>query len=175
MKTWANVLFPACIISTTPASAVPTAEAQDSSAATVTESVQVTASPKAVWEALRKHRLITPGRKLVSYKENQAVISEEFVKLPVLGSANILYTETEHPMSEIDYKLIRSDKIKQFEGSWKLLPTDDRKHTLLQLTTRTDTGIHMPFSGMLTRKNTRQRAKQRLSEIKALAESVTRS
>lgn len=144
--------------------------AADSTGASVVDSVEVNAPPKAVYDALRKHRLVTPGRKVVSYKNGQAVINEQFENLPIIGKADVTYVEEEKP-NEIEYKLIKSDKIKRFDGSWKIMPEEGGKRTMLQLITHTDTGMRVPFSATITKNNTKKRSQQRLAEIKRLAET----
>lgn len=141
----------------------------------VSQSVTIHATPKTVWHALQKHRKVTPGRNLLSYNGSNATIKETFEDLPVIGDAQLTYVEHEIPLSRIEYKLVQSNKLKAFEGTWQLSPSDNGQSTILQLSSRTDTGLQLPFAETITKKATLKNVKKRLSEIKQMAESIAKT
>lgn len=161
------VMFTSCLTNAS--------QAASETDAFVSQSVTVDAKPKAVWTALQKHRKVTPGRTVVSYDGKSATIRETFEDLPVIGDAQLTYVEREVPFSRIDYRLVESQKIKAFDGSWSLTPSNGGQTTTLQLTSRTDTGLKMPFADTITKKTTAKNVKRRLAEVKRLAETIARS
>ena len=139
---------------------------------TVTASTLVNASPSVVWEAIRGlRRKDSVHRKLVSYKDNEAVLEEKFLGLPIIGDAVCTYKESEVPFQRIDYRLIKSDHFKVFEGSWVLTPAENGQKTLVCLSSCSDPGLRVPFWKDLTKMATSRHIKKRLAEMKEDAES----
>ena len=58
----------------------------------------VNASPSVVWESIRGLRKTDQvHRKLVSYKDNEAVLEEKFLGLPIIGDATCIYKGVRFP------------------------------------------------------------------------------
>ncbi len=135
----------------------------------VSNSLVVDAKPQFVYKAIQKARSAGGVRRLVSYKNNQAVIEEHFDGLPLIGSAKCVYQENETSPTRIDYSLIESDKLSRFEGAWILTPQADGK-TTVTLTSDTECGIKLPFADKLCSQSATKRVERRLHEIARAAE-----
>jgi len=140
---------------------------QDSVFSTVT----VSASPQAVYDAIKMQRSVDPARKLVSYAGVEAVIDENFSGLPVIGNAKCLYKEVESAPERVEYFLVRSDKFKRFEGCWTLTPIDGGRRTELKLCSYLETGVHVPFARQITNSSVKKDVLRRLGRVKVLAEA----
>ncbi len=138
----------------------------------VSLSMVVKAKPEQVWEAIRDQRKSDQEhRKLVSYKNAEAIIEEKFAGLPVIGEATCLYKECEVPLKRIDYSLIQSDRFKTFQGSWVLTPSEDGQNTTVQLSSFADPGLRIPFWKELTKMATTKNVKKRLNDVRHDAEA----
>jgi hypothetical protein len=144
-------------------------EAADSSHLPMVSQREILNAPvKIVWDALRKERTSDPEhRQVLSSVGGDYVIKEKFDHLPVVGDAMCTYKEHEVPMSKLEYEMVTSDKLKAFAGVWELTP-QGKGSTLLQLSSRIDTGISMPFSRQITKDATMKSIVRRLSDIKVL-------
>ena len=96
------------------------------------------------------------------------MVEEKFDAIPVIGDAVCTYKEHEVPMQKLEYSMIKSDKLKAFEGEWELNPTNDGK-TVLKLSSRTDAGIRIPFADKITRCRTSKTIQRRLEEVREIA------
>lgn len=131
--------------------------------------VIVNADSKAVWKTLS-----TMGNfddKLQSVNGNEAVVEQKFKSLPLLGVATVLLRANVKPMERIDFQMIKSDKLKDFSGSWSISPLDDRR-TKLNLTMNVDPGLPVPR--FLVNKFIAGKVRSRLKKVKVLAESSVR-
>lgn len=152
--------------------AFPAAIASSATDAMVSNSTVINAPVKAVWEAMRTLRRNDPAhRKVVSSGGGDYVVEEKFDKIPVLGEAICTYKEHEVPMQRLEYSMIKSDKLKAFEGEWELSPTADGK-TNVKLSSRTDAGIHIPFADRITRNRTAKSIQKRLNDVRDIATST---
>ncbi|HEY9680426.1 MAG TPA: SRPBCC family protein [Oculatellaceae cyanobacterium] len=136
----------------------------------VTNTIIVNAKVQAVFHAIQQARTCGGFRKLVSYKNNQAVIEEQFQGLPLIGSAKCVYQENEVSPNRIDYKMIESDKLSKFEGSW-ILKDEGEGRTSVTLTSETECGLKLPFADKLTVQSATKRVDNRLHEIAKVAEA----
>jgi hypothetical protein len=139
----------------------------------VSNTIVVNAKVQAVFHAIQQARTCGGLRKLVSYKNSQAVIEEQFQGLPLIGSAKCVYQENEVSPSRIDYKMIESDKLSKFEGSWILKQETDGR-TSVTLTSDTECGLKLPFADRLCVQSATKRVDNRLHEIAKVAEAETR-
>ncbi|HEY9785379.1 MAG TPA: SRPBCC family protein [Candidatus Obscuribacterales bacterium] len=136
----------------------------------VYSSIVVDAQPSVVYDAIRSQRQVDPARKLISTSGNEAVIDERYSGLPVIGSARCIYKEVESaPNARMDYELIKSDKFKSFQGTWLLTPVGDDR-TEVRLTSKLDTGLHIPFARQITNSAVMKDVQRRLTRVKDLAE-----
>ena len=137
----------------------------------IKKSVSVNASREAVWNAIKSYRQAEPGkRKTLSDDEGRAVIEESFGGVPVIGSSRVVYEEVETLHERIDYRLVRSEIISKFEGSWKL--TEEGSKTSVELTTTIDIAIAVPFKDKLLVGQAEQDMDRRLKYVKEKAESA---
>lgn len=155
-----------CLVSPAMASG----HAQDDS---VFSKVVVSATPQAVYDAIRLQRQMDPARKLVSYHGTEAMIDENFSGLPVIGQAKCLYKEVETSPGRVEYFLVSSDKFKRFEGCWTLTPCEGGKKTELRLSSYLETGVHVPFARQITNNSVKKDVLRRLGRVKVLAEGTT--
>lgn len=125
-----------------------------------------------VWRAIQRLRTADQEhRKLISYQNNQAVIEERFFGLPIIGDATCIYKESEVPLDTINYCLIRSDRFKVFEGSWKVAAINDKK-TSVCLTSSCDPGLRIPFWKEISHAATVRNVKHRLEELDSQAHKL---
>ncbi len=138
----------------------------------VFSTVMVSASPHAVYEAIKMQRQVDPARKLVSYQGAEAVIDENFSGLPIIGSAKCLYKEVESSPGRVEFSLVSSDKFKRFEGCWTLTSLDGGRKTELKLSSYLETAVHVPFARQITNCSVRKDVLRRLGRVKVLAEAT---
>jgi hypothetical protein len=147
----------------------PVSAAGSDGTAMVSLTATIDAPLKTVWEALRTERKNDPAhRHIVSDKDGEYIVEEKFENIPVLGAATCIYKEHETPMKKLDYQMISSNKLKAFEGEWELSSTVDGRKTILKLSSHTDAGLQMPFSGRITRDITMKSIKKRIDDIREI-------
>lgn len=131
----------------------------------------VKAQPQVVYDAILALRVDDPSAvKQLSRSEKQSVIEEKFDRLPIIGRAICVYVETYTPWQRIDYRMIRSDKFKAFEGSWVVTPQDEES-AIVELSSYIDTGLSIPFARQITDATTLRDVKKRLALVKKSAEA----
>jgi hypothetical protein len=138
-------------------------------------SVLIKAPADVVWETIKKQRELDPDMEYsntLSRNGNDAVIEQKFTGLPIWGSTTNVISEHETPFSRVDYKLIKSDKLKKLEGSWVLTPAENGASTSLSLSSHLDVGI--PFTGGIAKKMATKLVNKRLTNVKILAEQTQR-
>ncbi|MBP7862167.1 SRPBCC family protein [bacterium] len=135
--------------------------------------VVIDAPPNVVWDTVHDERKKDPDlaySKVLSQKDNHAVLEQKFQLLPILGTSVCKMSNDEVPGKRIDYKLLHSDRFKAMEGSWVLNPIDNGKKTELVLSTHIDLGFPAPESMM--NNATGKKLQRRLGNVKAMAERV---
>ncbi|QQR57513.1 MAG: SRPBCC family protein [Candidatus Melainabacteria bacterium] len=135
--------------------------------------VVIDAPPNVVWDTVHDERKKDPDlaySKVLSQKDNHAVLEQKFQLLPILGTSVCKMSNDEIPGKRIDYKLLHSDRFKAMEGSWVLNPIDNGKKTELVLSTHIDLGFPAPESMM--NNATGKKLQRRLGNVKAMAERV---
>lgn len=137
----------------------------------VSADATVLASPEITYKALRSMRDEDPsGCRVLSSSENESVVEEVFDGLPVIGKAVCVYRETYEPQKRISFKMIRSDKLKAFEGEWTLQAVDNGTHTQVRLQSYIDSGIKVPFAKQITEMANSGEIKQQVADLKKSAE-----
>lgn len=132
---------------------------------------KVHAPIKVTYEALRNLLVEDPdGTKILSSNEHECVVEEIFDKLPVIGQAVCVYKETYDAPNKVAFKMIRSDKLKAFEGEWTLTEIENGKATLVKLHSYVDTGLKIPFAKQMTQMASSGEVKQHLEVLKKQAE-----
>lgn len=136
----------------------------------------IDAPEKVVFEGIQSSRFKEPDhRKLVSHHNQVAVIDESFPELPVIGQAHCTYKEIEIPYKKIEFQMIKSDKLKAFEGYWELTPIDNGEKTEVKLRTFTEPKIWVPFVRELSSSSTIKDIHRRLKNLKHWTEEDHRS
>jgi ribosome-associated toxin RatA of RatAB toxin-antitoxin module len=133
--------------------------------------ILIKAPPKTVWETVHEERKKDPDlaySKVLEQGVNECRLEQKFQLIPVIGTAVCEMHNSEVPLQRIDYKLLKSDRFKAMEGSWVLTPTEDGRHTMLELSTHLDMGIPVP--GPLMTSVTSKKLSKRLSNVKKMAE-----
>lgn len=132
---------------------------------------KVQAPLKITFDALKNLRNDDPdGTRILSSNENECVVEEIFDKLPVIGTATCVYKETYEAPNRVAFKMIRSDKLKAFEGEWTLTEVDNGKATLVKLQSYVDTGLKIPFAKQMTAAASHGEVKQHVETLKKHAE-----
>ncbi len=138
----------------------------------VKASIDIKAPREVVWQAVHEERKHDPDlaySKIIVPGEHEYVLEQKMVLIPVFGSAVCEMQNKEVPLERIDYKLIKSDRFKQMEGSW-VLTSIDGKNTTLQLSTNLDLGIPVPRS--VVNGFTAKKLQKRLKNVKEAAETI---
>lgn len=133
--------------------------------------ILIKAPPKTVWETVHEERKKDPDlaySKVLEQGHNECRLEQKFQLIPVIGTAVCEMHNSEIPGQRIDYKLLKSDRFKAMEGSWVLTPTDDGRHTYLELSTHLDMGIPVP--GPIMTSVTSKKLAKRLGNVKKMAE-----
>jgi hypothetical protein len=112
---------------------------------------------------------------MLSSTANENVVEEVFDGLPVIGKATCVYKETFEAPSKMSFKMIRSDKLKTFEGEWNFQPVDNGTHTLVKLRTNLDTGLKVPFAKQITDMATTNELKEQIADLKKCVENKQRA
>jgi len=138
----------------------------------VTEHIKVQAEPRIVYECIRALRY-KPNSHVKELKntDREATLEEHFSKLPIVGEANCTYVEKYTCDREVAYKMVSSDKFKAFEGKWELKELPDEKATEVTLQSFVLLDLPVPFLRQLTNTQTIKGVKDRLSEVKKMAEA----
>ena len=130
-------------------------------------SIVLNAPPKAVWQALHADRFNTDKRKVVAHSGSDYTFTEVFKRLPLIGETSCTWIEHEVPEKSIQYHMVSSDKLKAFQGSWKLEPTHNGQQTILTLSSLTDCGLEVPFHQKMTHCTTLSYINRRLESVKS--------
>ena len=129
------------------------------------KSITLDAPVKEVWNAILSYRTSDPSkRKVISAQEGKVVIEETFSGLPVVGSSRVVYEELEKPYDRIDYRLVESDKLSKFEGSWQFTSVDDAT-TAVEVTAFLDSSLPVPFKENLLKQQASRDLENRLTYI----------
>lgn len=147
-------------------------EADDEKPAPVVARVQVQASPEVVFEAIHRLRGDEPtGVRILSHNPHEATIEEIFDGLPIVGQATCVYKEQYSPPNRIDFHMIESDKLKAFDGWWKITRISPGVSEV-ELATGVDTGLRIPFARQITNAATLHNLHEQLADMKKSAETL---
>ncbi len=138
----------------------------------VSEHIKVKAEPRVVYECIRALRNEPDSNvKELKSTEREATLEERFTKLPIVGSATCTYVEKYTCDKEVEYKMVSSDKFKAFEGKWELKDLPEEKATDVSLKSFVMLDLPIPFLRQITNTQTIKEVKDRLVEVKKLAEA----
>lgn len=150
----------------------PVAEAKHDKFLGVSEHIKVQAEPRVVYECIRALRYKPDSHvKELKNTDREATLEEHFTKLPIVGEANCTYVEKYTCDREVAYKMVSSDKFKAFEGKWELKELPDEKATDVCLQSFVLLDLPVPFLRQLTNTQTIKGVRERLAEVKKLAEA----
>ena len=139
----------------------------------IVSSVIIKANPNLVWKTIRDPSLRKCfHRKVISSCDHKFVVEDTFDGLPIIGSATCVFNETEEPCERVEFVLVKSDKLKQFEGYWELTPINGGRETNLQLNAFCDSGVNLPFARCITNSTVHKFMDLELAETKETAESM---
>lgn len=140
----------------------------------VTDHIKVNAEPSVVYECIRELRY-KPGSHVKELKssDHEATLEEHFTDLPIVKTAKCTYVEKYTHDKEVAYKMVNSDKFKAFEGKWELNELPGEKATDVSLQSFVLLDLPVPFLRQLTNTQTIKGVKERLAEVKKLAEAKT--
>lgn len=136
-----------------------------------THSIEIGVPAEVVFEAIRSQRN-TRRRQLQSYDGKVAVVKETFEGLPVLGSVECVWEETEEPYTAISFRMLSSSNFKSSEGAYVLTESADGTSTTLELKAHLDIGITAPFAEQFSKAATHRDSTMRLDQIKKAAEEL---
>jgi hypothetical protein len=141
----------------------------------IVPSIIIKADPTVVWKTIRDPALRKCfHRKVLSSSDNKVQVEDTFDGLPIIGSATCVFNEVEAPCERVEFVLVKSDKLKQFEGYWVLTPINGGKETNLQLNAFCDSGVNLPFARCITNSTVHKFMDLELAETKQTAESMQR-
>lgn len=109
--------------------------------------IKINAPAPLVWEAIRENRLADPDvqySKFTQISETQRLLEQKYTSLPVFGSTTCTLQLEENVHKRIDYNLIKSDRLSEFEGSWVLTPCEEDGTTMLELSNHLKLNIPLP-------------------------------
>ena len=138
----------------------------------VTDHIKVQAEPRIVYECIRELRY-KPGSHVKELKtsDREATLEEHFKDLPIVKTATCTYVEKYTCDKEVAYKMVSSDKFKAFEGKWELNEIPGEKATDVSLQSFVLLDLPVPFLRQLTNTQTIKGVKDRLAEVKKMAEA----
>jgi len=132
--------------------------------------VVVKAPINIVWQTVHEERQCDPDMAychLLSKSLNEQVYEEKFVLIPVFSSTTCVLKDKEVPNERIDYELVKSDRFKAMDGSWRFTACEEG--TILELISHVDTGMPVPQS--FVDNNLAHKIERRLTRVKTMAES----
>jgi hypothetical protein len=132
--------------------------------------VFVKAPINVVWQTVHEERQCDPDMAychLLSKSLNEQVYEEKFVLIPILSSTTCVLKDKEVPNERIDYELVKSDRFKAMDGSWRFTACEEG--TMLELISHVDTGFPVPQS--FVDGNLAKKIERRLTRVKTMAES----
>lgn len=132
----------------------------------VSATVLIKAPAAAVWDSIGDTKHF--DSKIDRRNPNEATVEQKFHVIPMLGETTAVIKVTAVPKQRIDYKLIKSDKLKDLSGSWTLTEISPTT-TKLQLSSRVDLGLPVPH--FLVNRFVAQKVRVRLQKVKKLAEA----
>ena len=138
--------------------------------------IVIKASPKLVWDAIRDHRDSDPDvqySKITVLSEREHLLEQKYTSLPVFGAATCTLKLEEDKYKRIDYSLLKSDRLKEFEGTWILSSDDGGETTKLELSNHLR--LQLPIPQRLVDAFAGPKLKSRLALVKHLAESKRQS
>lgn len=133
----------------------------------------INASPRAVWKAISESRTDDPDvkfTKITKISETQKLLEQKYVSLPFLGSTTCVLQVNEDPLKRIDYELVRSEHLSEFDGTWILSESEDGKSTLVEVTNHLK--LKFPMPQKIVDSFARHKLRSRVQIVKSNAEAA---
>ncbi len=133
--------------------------------------VLVHAPKDAVWNSVRDSRSRDPDlfhSRVLEKGEHHATV-EEKMRLPLIGSEVYTLKVTHRPFDRIDYKLLKSSRLKAYEGNWQIADGDSDRSTVLQLEHHVRLAFFVP--SFLLDAFVGRRVERRIMNVKRFAET----
>jgi hypothetical protein len=134
----------------------------------VTAKISIKAPLAKVWEVCGDSKNF--DSKIQSSTADGAIVEQRFGHIPILGETTATVKATTVPMQRLEYRMIRSDRLKALSGTWILTPINANS-TNLQISSYVDPGLPVPR--FLINRFVLGKVRSRLQKIKRLAESST--
>ncbi|MBX9686792.1 MAG: hypothetical protein K2X27_08825 [Candidatus Obscuribacterales bacterium] len=134
--------------------------------------IQIHASPSLVFDAIKDNRAADPDVQYSKFTQitiNQKLLEQKYVSIPILGSTTCTLMVEESLNKRIDYNLVKSDRLSEFEGSWVITKGSSDECTTLELSNHLK--LKFPIPQKLIDSFSAPKMKERIKLVKELAES----
>ncbi len=134
--------------------------------------IYIDAPANLVWDAIRENRASDPDvqySKFTEISDTERLLEQKYNAIPLLGSTTCLLKLEEKLNQSIDYNLVKSDRLSEFEGSWVLTKADDERGTVLELSNHLK--LNLPVPQRLIDAFSAPKMKARILFVKNLAEN----
>lgn len=136
-------------------------------------SILVHASAANVWHAICDNRDDDPDvkySKITKINDTAHLLEQKYGSIPFFGSTTCVLHIEEEPFKRIDYKLVRSDSLSHFSGTWHLTPCADGKSTMVEVSNQIK--LKFPLPQKLVDGFARHKLKSRAMLVKNSAEAA---
>lgn len=134
--------------------------------------ILVNANQRLVWQTIRDSRQDDPDvqySKITQVSDTEKILEQKYVALPVFGATTCVMKVNEDMGKRVDYKLIKSDRLAEFEGSWILTQAGENK-TMMELSNHIK--LKLPVPQKLVDMFTGKKLAARALFVKTKAESA---
>ena len=132
--------------------------------------VSIHAPKEVVWMSVRASRGCDPDlfHSSVLERSGHDATVQEKMRLPLIGSEVYTVKVTPQPFERIDYKLVKSNRLKAYEGNWRFLAGDSDRSSILELEHHVRPAFFVP--SFLLESFVGRRLERRLLNVKRFAE-----
>lgn len=134
--------------------------------------VHINAPPNLVWEAIRENRAADPDvqySKFTEISDSERLLEQKYTAIPIFGSTICVLKLDEQLNKSIEYNLVSSDRLSEFEGRWVLCKAEEDGGTELELSNHLK--LNLPVPQRLIDAFSAPKMKARVMFVKNLAES----
>lgn len=133
----------------------------------------INASATNVWKAIRDTRSDDPDvkfTKITWINDTQRILEQKYVSVPFLGATTCVLHVSEDPLKRIDYELVRSEHLSEFNGTWLLSEAADGRSTVIEVSNHLK--LKFPLPQKIVDAFTRHKLKSRVQMVKESAEAA---
>lgn len=137
--------------------------------------IKINAPPGLVWDAIRENRAADPDvqySKFTRISDTQRMVEQKYTSIPIFGATTCVLQVNEDVNKRIDYNLVKSDRLSEFEGSWILTYNESEHCTILALSNHLK--LNLPLPQRLIDAFAAPKMKARVQWVKTLAENKNR-